>query len=68
VAEFPVINQDKCNGCGLCVTVCHNNVLILVSNVITIIEIAECDWCADCEAVCSMGAIVCPYEVVIEEG
>ena len=68
MAELPVIDQDKCNGCGLCVTVCRNNALVLVNNVITIIEIVECDWCADCEAVCSTGAIVCPFEIVIEEG
>ena len=68
MAELPMIDQDKCNGCGLCVTVCHNNALILVNNVITIIEIVECDWCADCEAVCSTGAIVCPFEIVVEEG
>ena len=68
MAELPMIDQDKCNGCGLCVTVCRNNALVLVNNVITIIEIVECDWCADCEAVCSTGAIVCPFEIVIEEG
>ncbi len=68
MAELPIIDQEKCNGCGLCVTVCRNNALILVNNVITIIEIVECDWCADCEAVCSTGAIVCPFEIVVEEG
>jgi MinD superfamily P-loop ATPase len=68
VAELPIIDQEKCSGCGLCVTVCRNNALILVNNVITIIEIVECDWCADCEAVCSTGAIVCPFEIVVEEG
>ena len=67
MAELPMIDQDKCNGCGLCVTVCNNNALVLVNNVITIIEIVECDWCADCEAVCSTGAIVCPFEILIEE-
>lgn len=68
MAELPIIDQEKCNGCGLCITVCRNNALILVNNVITIIEIVECDWCADCEAVCSTGAIVCPFEIVVEEG
>ena len=67
MAEMPIIDPEKCNGCGLCVSVCRNNSLILVDNVITIIEIKECDWCTDCEAVCSTGAIICPFEVVVEE-
>ena len=37
MAEMPIIDPEKCNGCGLCVNVCRNNALILVNNVITII-------------------------------
>lgn len=65
--EMPVIDLEKCNGCGLCVSVCHHNRLALVNNVITVIETKECDWCTDCEAVCTTGAITCPFEIVIEE-
>ncbi len=67
MAEMPVIDPQKCDGCGLCVGVCHLNALAVVSNVITIIETVECDWCTDCEAVCSTGAISCPFEIVIRE-
>ena len=67
MADMPRINREKCNGCGLCVSVCRCNSLILVDNVITIIETNECDWCTNCEAVCSTGAIICPFEVVVEE-
>ena len=67
MAEMPRIDPEKCNGCGLCVSVCRNKSLVLVNNVITIVEIKECDWCTDCEAVCSTGAIICPFEVVFEE-
>ena len=65
MTEMPVIEPQKCDGCGLCVGVCHNNALVLVNNVITIIETVECDWCTDCEAVCPTGAISCPFEIVI---
>ncbi len=65
--EMPIIDLKKCDGCGLCVTVCKCNGLAIVSNVVTIIETAECDWCTDCEAVCPTGAIICPFEIVIEE-
>lgn len=66
MAEMPVIDQEKCNGCGLCLSVCTCKSLVLVGNVITVIETVECDWCTLCEAVCPTGAISCPFEIVIE--
>ena len=65
--EMPVIEQEKCNGCGLCIGVCSCKALVLVDNVITVIETEECHWCTLCEAVCPTGAISCPFEIVIEE-
>ena len=67
MAEMPVIDPEKCDGCGLCVGVCHLNALAIVNNIIAIIGIVECDWCADCEAVCLTGAISCPFEIIIQE-
>ena len=67
MAEMPIIDAKKCNGCGLCVGVCHCSSLALVNNIITIIETVECDWCTDCEAVCPTGAISCPFEIIIQE-
>ena len=67
MAEMPVIEQEKCNGCGLCITICSCQALVLVDNVITDIETKECDWCTQCEAVCPTGAIACPFEIVVEE-
>ena len=64
--EMPVLDQEKCNGCGLCVSVCYCNALIFVDNVVTVVETAECGWCTECEAVCPNGAIACPFEIVIE--
>ena len=67
MAEMPVIDRGKCDGCGLCVSVCYCNALVLVDNVITVIETEACTWCTECEAVCPTGAIACPFEIVIEE-
>jgi len=66
VIEMPVVDQEKCNGCGLCVSVCYCSALILAGNVATIIETEECGWCTECEAVCPTGAIACPFEIIIE--
>ena len=66
MVEMPLINLEKCNGCGLCVSVCHCNALVIVDNIVTIIETEECGWCTECEAVCPTEAISCPFYIVIE--
>lgn len=63
--EVPVIDPEKCNGCGLCVEVCQQNALILIGEVVAVNAAAECDWCTDCEIVCMEGAVTCPFEIVI---
>jgi MinD superfamily P-loop ATPase len=60
----PHIESDKCDGCGLCVSVCCCNGLMLVDGVVVIVAGVECDWCTQCEAVCISGAITCPFEIV----
>ena len=66
MVEMPVVDKKKCNGCGLCVSVCYCNALVLVCGVVTVVETEECGWCTECEAVCPTGAIACPFEIVIE--
>jgi len=71
MSGMPVVDRNKCNGCGLCVEVCACHVLVLVDNVVEVKERIECSpctrWCTMCEMVCPTGAIQCPFEVVIEE-
>lgn len=67
MVEMPVIDSRKCDGCGLCVSVCSCNALIMVGNIVIIVETEDCDWCTLCEAVCPTGALRCPFEIVIEE-
>ena len=67
MAAMPEIDRQKCNGCGLCVTVCSCNALVLIDQVLHIVESEDCHWCTLCEAVCPTQAIACPFEIVIEE-
>jgi MinD superfamily P-loop ATPase len=67
MAEMPIIDPEKCDGCGLCVSVCHYHALTIVNKIVTVIETVECDWCTDCEAVCPTSAISCPFEIIIQQ-
>jgi pyruvate ferredoxin oxidoreductase delta subunit len=64
--EMPQVNLEKCNKCGICVSVCHCSAIVLVNNTIAIVETQECGWCTLCEAVCPVEAISCSFEIVIE--
>ena len=66
MVEMPVIDQEKCNSCGLCIDVCPCNALMLVESIVTVIETEECGWCLHCEIVCPTVAIECPFEIVVE--
>jgi MinD superfamily P-loop ATPase len=65
--EMPVIDQEKCQRCGLCVSICKCGALVLADNTLTIKEVNNCGWCTLCELVCPYGAISCPFEIVIED-
>jgi len=71
MAKIPIIDRNKCNGCGLCVEVCSCQALVLVDNTVEVREKRECHqctkWCTMCEMVCTTGAIQCSFEVVTEE-
>jgi len=65
--EKPIIDEDKCQGCGLCVSVCACGALVVQDNVVKALDVSKCGWCALCELVCPYGAISCPFDIVIED-
>lgn len=67
MVAMPVVDREKCDGCGLCISVCSCHALVLVDNAITVIETEECGWCTQCEAICPSGAISCAFEITFEE-
>lgn len=64
---MPAVEPEKCNGCGLCVSVCACHALVMVDGVVAVIETEKCGWCLQCEIICPTGAISCPYEITFAE-
>ncbi|HOV80672.1 MAG TPA: 4Fe-4S binding protein [Bacillota bacterium] len=51
------IDEDKCNGCGLCVKACHEGALELVNGKAKLVSESYCDGLGACLPECPAGAI-----------
>lgn len=51
------IDEDKCNGCGLCVSACHEGAIGLVDGKAKLLRDDYCDGLGNCLPVCPTGAI-----------
>ena len=51
------INEDKCNGCGLCATACHEGAIGMVDGKAKLLREDYCDGLGDCLPACPTGAI-----------
>lgn len=51
------IDQEKCTGCGLCVTACHEGAIALVDGKAKLVKDSYCDGLGDCLPACPEDAI-----------
>lgn len=51
------INEEKCNGCGLCVNACHEGAIGLVNGKAKLMRDDYCDGLGDCLPACPTNAI-----------
>lgn len=54
--KMVVIDTEKCNGCGLCTTVCPHRLLQIQDDLAGTVD-GDCMGCGHCQAVCPTGAI-----------
>jgi ferredoxin len=51
------IDEDKCNGCGICVSACHEGAIGLVNGKAKLLRDDYCDGLGNCLPACPTGAI-----------
>lgn len=51
------IDKEKCNGCGLCISACHEGAIAMVDGKAELIRDDYCDGLGNCLPVCPTGAI-----------
>lgn len=51
------IDEDKCNGCGICATACHEGAIDIVDGKAKLVREHYCDGLGDCLPACPTGAI-----------
>lgn len=64
---MPVIDLERCTGCGNCIDLCPAGALDLVDDKVVLVRPDDCIYCTECEAYCPSEAIGCPMEIVLAE-
>ena len=53
----PIVDESKCIGCGMCVTVCPHAVFIVAGRKASVTDADLCMECGACAVNCSAGAV-----------
>ena len=57
IRKIITINEDACNGCGLCAAACHEGAIGMVDGKARLLRDDYCDGLGDCLPACPTGAI-----------
>lgn len=65
---LPIIDLQRCTGCGLCAQLCPTSAVEVRANKAAIVRPADCSFCEVCESYCPEGAIGRPFTVAFAPG
>ena len=57
IRKIITIDEDRCNGCGLCAKACHEGAIGMVNGKARLLREDYCDGLGDCLPACPMNAI-----------
>ena len=61
--SIPIIDQERCTGCGMCVEYCPTNAVTMIDRQPVIHKPRLCAYCGLCEDSCPEDAITLLYEI-----
>jgi len=62
---IPIIDLERCDGCGLCLRVCPTGALAMNGSKALVARPGACDYSGLCEMACPVQAIQRPFEIVL---
>jgi MinD superfamily P-loop ATPase len=61
---IPLIDLDRCTGCGHCAALCPTQAVEMVDGKAVIARPGQCTYCDVCETFCPEAAIGRPFTIV----
>ena len=65
---LPLIDLERCTGCGLCAQHCPGGVVEMVDARPRLRNPQGCTYCGECEVLCPAEAIDLQYEIILPSG